>query len=242
VTDSAANGGAPVPYTANAVNQYTAIDSLAVPTHDPNGNLASVQYRLGQPVWSYTYDAQNRLSGGTASNGDTFSFAYDARNRCIARTITVGNQPTTLLLQYDGWRLLIESDPTGTKQARYIHGAGLDELLCRITPTGASYYHQDHLGSTVALTDATGTLTERVTYDAYGLPTLLDPTGTPVPASPSGNRHLFTGREVRPPLPQRPPQPLLRPRDRQVVIERPDRGTRGNQSVWISWKRSNQSN
>ncbi len=196
VIDSANNGGAVVPYTANALNQYTAIDGLVLPTYDANGNLSRVQTKLGQSVWNYSYDAQNRLTGGTSSNGDTFTFTYDAWGRCVARTIS----GATLLYVWDGWRLVSEREVSGTEQARYIFGTVMDESLCRITPTGASYYHQDKLGSTVAITDSTGVLIERNTYGGYGAPTFFDASGSASTGSLSGNRLLFTGREWLAPL------------------------------------------
>ena len=121
----------------------------------------------------------------------TFSFAYDARNRCVARTI---NGTTTLNL-YDGWNLIEERTATDTQLARYLHGAGTDELLARVTPAGTTYYHHDGLGSVTHLTDSAGAPVESYTYDIYGHPTIKDATGTVLTASAVGNRFLFTGRE-----------------------------------------------
>ncbi len=189
------------PYTANDLNQYTAIDSLATPVHDTNGNLSQHQPRLSDAVWTYTYDAQNRLTGGTSTGGDAFTFAYDPRNRCVSRTITLNAQlPTTTLLFYDNWSLIEERTPADTVLARNIHGGGMDELLARTTPASTVYYQHDALGSTTALTDSAGTVVERVTYDVYGLPSFTDATGTPIAASAQDNRFLFTGREWFPDL------------------------------------------
>jgi RHS repeat-associated protein len=59
----------------------------------------------------------------------------------------------------------------------------------------ATYYLQDGLGSTTALTDGGGNLLERYTYDAFGTPSVFDPNGNPLAASAYANRFLFTGRE-----------------------------------------------
>ncbi len=185
--------GAPVttPYVTNSVNQYTTVDALAAPAYDANGNLTQFQPRTGDPVWTYTYDAQNRLTSGSSTNGDSFAFAYDARNRCVSRTIN----GTTTRNYFDDWSAIEERTPADTVQARYIHGAMLDEILLRTTPAGNTYYHHDQIGSTTVLSDATGALVEQTTYDAYGAPTFRDATGTPVAASPTSNAYLFTGRE-----------------------------------------------
>jgi RHS repeat-associated protein len=57
------------------------------------------------------------------------------------------------------------------------------------------FYHQNTLWTVHALTDATGTVVERVTYDAYGMPSFFDSSFIPHPSSLVNNRLLFTGRE-----------------------------------------------
>jgi|GEM_PF-2096191 len=156
-----------------------------------NGNLSNtVAGVLGD--WSYTYDAQNRLIravGGPLSV--VAEFYYDARNRCVRRVI---NGVTTYLI-YDGWSLLEERNLAGNLLARYYHGPVIDELLCRVTETNTVYYHHDGLGSTVALTDSTGSVVESYTYDVYGQPSILSTTYQLLPTSSVTNRFLFTGRE-----------------------------------------------
>jgi len=187
---SGPGGTTTVPYVANDLNQYTTIDGLAAPQHDASGNMQVVQFRLGDAAWSYSWDAQNRLIGG--SNGaTTFSFAYDARNRCVARTF---NGVTTVNV-YDGWELIEERTDADAVAALTLHGPGTDEPLARVTGAGTFYYHHDGLGSTTVLSDATGAVVERVTYDVYGLPSFFDSAFIPQPASLAGNRLLFTDRE-----------------------------------------------
>jgi RHS repeat-associated protein len=62
------------------------------------------------------------------------------------------------------------------------------------------FYHDDGRGHIVALTDERGQVVERVSYDAYGRPTWMDPSGRPlnVRSSPAGNPFLFTGRRFDP--------------------------------------------
>jgi RHS repeat-associated protein len=95
---------------------------------------------------------------------------------------------------YDGWSLLEERNASGVEQARYYHGAMIDELLLRIT-ANTYYYHHDGLGSTIALTDSTGALAESYTYDAFGAATILSTNSQALAVSALGNRFLFTGRE-----------------------------------------------
>jgi RHS repeat-associated protein len=153
----------------------------------------------GHAGWTYTYDAQNRLVSASSKGMSTNAvFYYDGRNRCVKRTLTMEGiiqLSPTKAFYYDGWSLLEERDDAYNVLARYYHGATVDELLARATPTGTVYYHQDALGSTVALTDGTGNVVESYRYDVYGCATVYDSSFNPQPSSLLGNRFLFTGRE-----------------------------------------------
>jgi RHS repeat-associated protein len=166
--------------TANNLNQY-ASGSLGLP-YDSNGNLT------GQTGWTYQYDSQNRLT--SASGSVNMTFAYDGRNRCVKRTLS----SVATYFYYDGWNLVEEHGASGI-QARYIHGAVIDELLARITSATTVFYHHDALGSTTALTDNAGNVVERYSYDAYGAPTFRNAVGSTITTTAHGNRFLFTGRE-----------------------------------------------
>jgi RHS repeat-associated protein len=142
------------------------------------------------PGGTYSYDAQNRLVSATV-NGLTTEFTYDSRNRVVRRV----SPNDTLNLTYSGWNLIEERDASGTLEQTYVHGAGVDELLVKITASGPAYYHHDGLGSTIALTGENGELLESYRYDAFGGVSVYDSSGSALPASPRGNRFLFTGRE-----------------------------------------------
>ena len=175
--------GATAQYTANSDNGYTSVGGVSTQT-DLNGNMLSV------PGGAYAYDAQNRLTSATV-NGVTTEFTYDSRNRVVRRTSGNG----TLNLTYSGWNLIEERDATGALEQVYVHGAGTDEILVKITATGPAYYHHDGLGSTIALTSENGALLESYRYDAFGAASVYDSSASALPASPRGNRFLFTGRE-----------------------------------------------
>ena len=98
---SLTDNGAVTNYSANDLNQYTAAGTLT-PIHDLNGNLT------GQGVWTYTYDAMNRMTAAQRQ-GTTVTFAYDPRNRCVKRTI---NNAVTFFY-YDGWSLIEEQNVSG---------------------------------------------------------------------------------------------------------------------------------
>ena len=173
-----------IPYLANACNQYTQIGGLLV-SYDANGNLTSDQNGN-----TYTYDAQNRLVSAR-SGTNTMYVSYDARNRVVSRTIN----GIITSYAYDGWNLIEDYDASGNELARYIHGPQDDELLAKITPTGAVYYIQDGNHNVTTITDGTGSVVERYTYDVYGTPTITDGAGNVLTVSGQGNRFMFTGRE-----------------------------------------------
>ena len=177
------DNGTTANYTANSDNGYTSVDGVSTET-DLNGNMVSV------PGAAYSYDAQNRLTTATV-NGVTTEFTYDSRNRVVQRTSGNG----TLNLSYSGWNLIEERNGGGALEQVYVHGAGTDEILVKITPTGPAYYHHDGLGSTIALTGENGELLESYRYETFGAASIYDSSGSALPASPRENRFLFTGRE-----------------------------------------------
>jgi RHS repeat-associated protein len=151
---------------------------------DPNGNMVSV------PGGAYTYDAQNRLTTAIV-NGVTTEFTYDSRNRVVQRTSGNG----TLNLTYSGWHLIEERNATGALEQVYVHGAGTDEILVKITTSGPAYYHHDGLVSTIALTGENGALLESYRYDAFGAASVFNSSFILQTSSLVSNRFLFTGRE-----------------------------------------------
>lgn len=182
VTDSV-NGNSN--YTVNNLNQYTTAGSLT-PVYDGNGNMG------GQDGWTYTYDALNRVTSAyNSSMSMTIAFAYDPRNRCVSRTVN----GTITFFYYDRWNLLEEQNASSALIGWYVQGPKVDDLVARVVGSTTSYYHQDALGSTVALTDSSSNTTERYVYDIFGSPIFKDGSSNAVSGSASGNRFLFTGRE-----------------------------------------------
>jgi RHS repeat-associated protein len=94
-----------------------------------------------------------------------------------------------------GWGLLEERGPNGELLARHVHGPSIDDLVLSELNGAVYYYHQDHLNSTVAVTDENGNVVEQYRYDVYGQPYFYGPDSTPRAESALGLRFLFTGRE-----------------------------------------------
>ena len=93
-------------------------------------------------------------------------------------------------------RLLVaETDNAGAILATYLHGPQLDEPWQMTRGTVRSFYLADGLGSPVLLTNPTGAIVERYTYDPYGMPTIKNGAGVVLTSSAFQNAFLFTGRE-----------------------------------------------
>jgi RHS repeat-associated protein len=86
---------------------------------------------------------------------------------------------------YDGQDAVRESGGTGA--VAYLRALAIDEALTRTDPTSSRFYLGDALGSTVALTDATGATPTSFTYAPFG--------DTAVTGAPTASPFQFTGRE-----------------------------------------------
>ena len=148
-------------YSYDAENRLTAIDGVAN-TYDANGNLTA------KGSDTYAYDFENRLTQ-TTQDGVALSFRYDGLGNRYEQTVG-GTTPVTTryVLDTEGAlsRVLAQTDTTNTIEAYYVYGHGLIE---RVAPDGTvHYYHYDPRGSTIALTDASGIITDEYVYGPYG--------------------------------------------------------------------------
>ena len=115
-------------------------------------------------------------------NGRSLNYKYDALGRRIQRTTRNGANERYV---YDGNDVLLDLNADWSVATTYLNGPGIDNHLRQTSATtGVSYYLTDHLGSTAALTDATGNIVEQLTYDSFG-----NSSGS------SLTRYTYTGRE-----------------------------------------------
>jgi RHS repeat-associated protein len=159
--------------TFNAANEMTVFNGAPL-IYDPNGNLTN------DGTNTYAWDARNDLAGITGSN--TSSFVYDADGRRTQKTI--GGTSTQFL--YDGLNLVQEIQ-NSAPNANLLTGLGIDEYFQRTDSAGARNYLTDVLGSTLALTDPSGTTQTAYLYDPFG--------SSAASGQASSNTFQFTGRE-----------------------------------------------
>ena len=102
---------------------------------------------------------------GATTGGNTVSYTYNDSDDRTSET--VGDQTTTFLNDpnqaYD--QVLEEYAENGVLAATYIRGI---DLLFEDQSGVLSYYVSDNLGSTRALTNSAGAVTDTYSYDAYG--------------------------------------------------------------------------
>src|ERR1019366_3002204 len=119
---------------------------------DANGNMTYIS-----PTNTLAYDYENRLVQ-TSFTDATNTYQYDGagnrmsanRSGVVTRYVLDRNSPLA--------QVLAETDSSGNVIYYYIYGLG---LVSRIDAGGnAQYYHYDSRGSTIAMTDATGKITE----------------------------------------------------------------------------------
>jgi RHS repeat-associated protein len=149
---------------SNGRNQYTQVGGTNF-TWDANGNLTD------DGPTTFVYDTENRLV--SASGGKNGSLKYDPLGRLYEFTTPAPNATTTRFV-YDGDRLIVEYDGSGTLKRRFVHGAGVDEPLlwyegATVSAAKRQYLHADHQGSIIAVSKNTGAKQQIRAYDAYGV-------------------------------------------------------------------------
>ncbi len=173
-------------YYSNNMNEYTdIIQGAAVnPVYDANGNLTN------DGVNTYTYDYENRLTA--VNSGATATYDYDAFGRRVRKQSAAG----TVYFLYDGINVIEERDGAGIVLATYVHGQGVDQVLCMDRAGDRYFYHENAIGSIAAITDKLGALVELYEYDPYGNVTIYDNAYNPRATSAVGNPYYFTGRRL----------------------------------------------
>ena len=140
-------------------NRLTTFNCNCV-SYDADGNM------LNNGELSFSYDSANRL---TYAGGHTYTYnAEDVRikNLCSDATTTYTYDTNCKLSR------MLQKTTNGIT-TKYIYGLGLigeEKQGCFKT------YHFDSRGSTVAITDANGNVTDSFAYDTYG--NLTSHTGT----------------------------------------------------------------
>ena len=153
-------------------------------TYDGSGNLTSA------PDSTFAYDINNKLTvfngqgvrydaDGNMIFGDSMCCEYDSTNRLIAagdhdytynaenvriRNLCMGENTTYVYNTNCKLSQLLVKTTNGVI-TKYVYGLG---LIGEETNSVFKTYHFDNRGSTIAITDADGNITDTFAYDTYG--------------------------------------------------------------------------
>ena len=171
-------------YTANSLNQYTAVSAGANPVYDADGNMT------GDGTFVYSYDAENRLDSAYPVLPFVGSVAvenrYDHRHRRVQKIVKrydgeAWETAESRTFVWDGNNIVLEkvefadgttrtfeyfwgADKSGTEQ-----GAGGVEGLLAVSMDGVFYLpFYDHNGNIIVYVSETGSIAAQYTYDPYG--------------------------------------------------------------------------
>jgi RHS repeat-associated protein len=160
---------------------YDANDRLAVDTYDANGNTVASGGK------AFAYEFEDRL---TSYDNGTVTYVYDGDGNRVARTVA-GSTVRYLMDEQNptGYVQVAEEVAAGLVIAQYVHGPQRISLRQSVSGTwGKSYYGYDAFGTTRALLDAAGAVTDTWTFDGFG--NVVDRTGS------TPNQYLYRGEAL----------------------------------------------
>jgi RHS repeat-associated protein len=170
--------------------------------YDNEGNLIRQTEIASGNIQEFEWDYRNRLVAVVDKDADgnetqRVEFTYDTLDRRIAKTgLGTSNAPQQWFV-YNGDDVHLEFvDDDGVDGAnqsilsqRYLHGAGVDQILAQEDGDGnVTWMLTDHLGTVRDLVDNSGDVANHLIYDSFGR--VISETDSSV-----DTRYLFTGRE-----------------------------------------------
>jgi RHS repeat-associated protein len=141
--------------TATTMNGPTLVQRFTY-AYDANGNRTSRTDR-NNVVTNFGWDQANRLT----STGPAVTYSYNGDGLRMSKTVSGAAEPFVWDVA-DGLPLVIQDGAVS-----YVSGAG-GQVLERISGGTIFFYHHDQLGSTRAITDASGTSVAAYSYGPYG--------------------------------------------------------------------------
>jgi RHS repeat-associated protein len=158
-------------------------------TYDNNGN--TLTKTVGTAKMTYEWDVENRLVGADTDGDGVNDVTNEYDGDGVRIRQTVAGEETRFLVDKnrDYAQVWEEYTPSKIIKASYIYG---HDLISQLRDTERSFYHVDGLGSTRALTDINGLLTDAYAYEAFG--EIIKQLGN------TQNSYLFAGEQRDPNL------------------------------------------
>lgn len=134
-------------------------------SYDAGGNMTSEPSPNG---FTYTYDAENRLTQAAGTATGTWTYVYDGRGLRVEKSNASGG---TLYWRSGSGATIAETDLTGSTTnaayKEYVLFAG-QRIASRDASGNVYYFYRDQVGSTTAITTASGTPCYQATFTPYG--------------------------------------------------------------------------
>ena len=156
----------------NTKNNQLLEDDTYTYTYDNRGNLKG---KVNKHIQAFTYYSFNTLNQLTkvytvdTNNNVThyLKYSYDALGRRVSKE---ENTVKHCYLYDNNHNIIAILDANQNHLATIVHHPHrVDTPLSITNINGTFYYHRDHQGSIIALTDSEGNIVEEITYDnAYG--------------------------------------------------------------------------
>ena len=138
-------------------------------SYDADGNMLSTP--LGDKWGALTYNSENMLMEVTVSGSAIAAYTYDAEGNRSAKTEK--GVTTTYVVDTNAALSRVLMATENGEMTYYIYGLG---LIAQENSDGYKTYHYDSRGSTTAITEINGNVTDRIYYDPYG--SIVSRTGT----------------------------------------------------------------
>lgn len=140
-------------------NELTSTTGTAY-TYDEDGNLTGI---TGSRSWNATFDVDGRLTS-LHRGAETRTYTYDGVG---ARVGVMVDGVVRREFRSPSGRLLWEADAGGQIRSYYVYAG--NRLVARVLADGSTlFYHHDVRGSTVAMSDGSGTVVNAYSYGPFG--------------------------------------------------------------------------
>ncbi len=143
--------------------------------YDANGNLTNSGTGVS-PVFSYQYDAENRLVRAVSNSVTVLQCWYDGAGHRIAKREITGSQTNTVQYVWDGWEMVAVLGSDGQLKEHYTRGVGIAGdigTLVAVThysggsPSATYYLHNNHRGDVILAREGSSTMAT-LDYTPYG--------------------------------------------------------------------------
>jgi RHS repeat-associated protein len=162
-------------------------------TYDSEGNRTK-RVKVDSGVTDvYEWDNRNRLVAITTTDLaglviQAVAYEYDVDNQRVSKTVVTAQGQIVEKYVIDRDQITFVTDELGNEAFHYLYGLNVDQVLAQDSPTGMVWSLSDRLGSIDLLTDASGNVVDKRTFDSFG--NLLEQTNPLV-----AFRYGYTGRE-----------------------------------------------